>query len=309
MDFSSVFIQILILFSLMLIGYACGRLGLFSQGFIKDLTALLMSVGLPAAVFASMLQESSPALGGASLWIFLAGLAFLALADLLAWGLSRLLPLPADKRGIWAFAAVIPNNIFMGFPVVHALFGQTGLLLAAILNAAIAIHVYTVGLLMLSARPERKNRLPLRQTLLSNINIALMLGLLFFLTQIRLPGFIQAAAANLGQITSPLSMLLLGLHMAKGSLLAAFRDKHALSVAGVRLGLMPLLLLLLGRFFVAPAFVLPYQVLAITMAMPTAVLIVVFTGHFNGNTAFATNTVVVSTCLSLLTIPLLMQLL
>ncbi len=309
MDLTTVVTQIAILFIMMLAGYAFGRLRLFSPHFSKDLTNLLVDAGLPCMIFISMLQKPSAGLHSASLWIFLVGLGFLLLSGLVATLLTRLLPIPGGKRGIWSFAATYANNAFMGFPVVYALFGEEGLLLAAIFNAAVGIHLYTLGVLTLAARPGAKIRMPLRQTLFSNINIALLLGLFFFLTQIPLPAFIYTGVDSFGRITTPLSMVIVGLHMSQGSLLRAFKDKSALGVTAMRLIFMPLLLIFLARFLVTTETILAYQVLAVSVAMPVAVIVVVLTERFEGMVDFATNTVVVSTSLSLITIPLLMLLL
>ena len=245
----------------------------------------------------------------ASLWMFLVGLGFFILADLISVVLSRVLPISGRKRGIWAFAATYSNNAFMGFPVVYALFGQDGLFLAAILNAAVALLMYTVGVLALVSRRGEKMKLPLRQTLFSNINIALLLGLFFFLTQLQLPDFLYDCIYSFGNITTPLSMIIVGLNMAKGSLTQAFKDKAALSVSAVRLIAMPLLAMAFASLFVSDAYLIAYQVLTLTISMPVAVIVVVLTERYSGQVDFATNTVVVSTCLSLFTIPLMMWLL
>jgi len=308
MDLITVVIQIASLFIMMLVGYACGKLRLFSEQFTKDLTGLLCGVSLPCIIFVSMLQKSDQSLQSASLWIFLVGMGFMIVSDLIAVLLSRLLPVSGGKRGVWVFAATHSNNIFMGFPVVYALFGEEGLFLAAIFNAAVALHLYSVGVLVLASRPGERVRVPLRQTLFSNINIALLLGLVFFFTQLELPAFLYSCVDNFGRITTPLSMVIVGLHMSKGSLLQAFKDKAALSVSAMRLIAMPLLAILLVGLLASEPYQLAYQVLALSIAMPTAVVIVVLTERYEGQVDFATNVVVVSTSLSLFTIPLMMLL-
>ena len=62
--------------------------------------------------------------------IIVIGLVLFPLYAALSWGISKVLKVPAGRRGIWSFGATFCNNGFMGFPVALALFGEEGLALA-----------------------------------------------------------------------------------------------------------------------------------------------------------------------------------
>lgn len=92
-----------------------------------------------------------------------------------------MLKVPAGRRGIWSFGATFCNNGFMGFPVALALFGEEGLALAVMFGVPFNLLVYTLGVRMVCADCGTDAQpVNLVRTLLSNINIALILSLIFY---------------------------------------------------------------------------------------------------------------------------------
>ena len=87
--------------------------------------------------------------------IIVIGLVLFPLYAALSWGISKVLKVPAGRRGIWSFGATFCNNGFMGFPVALALFGEEGLALAVMFGVPFNLLVYTwvCGWCALTAAP------------------------------------------------------------------------------------------------------------------------------------------------------------
>ena len=61
-----------------------------------------------------------------------------------------------DERRIMTTCTVFANTGFVGFPLMHALYGDRGLLLAAVLNLVYNAFFYTYGAHIISKKPTRR---------------------------------------------------------------------------------------------------------------------------------------------------------
>ena len=309
MDYRVVLTNLFILFSLMAVGYFAGRRGLVSDKAEKDLTAIVMKITLPSTIFISMQRSFDQTLFKSGLQIIFFGLLLILLTLALAPLLARLLRVPLRERGVWSFAATFANNGFMGFPIVLAVYGGEGMFLAALLNLSYSLCAFTLGAKLISRDAAHAERIRWRGILLSNINIAIALGLVCFLTQARLPAPLLTAVDYFAATTTPLSMLLTGLSLSHGRVKALFSDKHAFSAALARLVVFPTLYLALAHLLpFAPGALAP-RVAVLSFAMPTAVNCLMLAAQYDCDVTFAGRTVFASSLLSIITIPILLLLL
>lgn len=309
MDQTVVFSNIFILFILLGMGYFAGRRGIVSANATRDMTALLLKITLPATVFSSMVRDFDAELlrsGIQALWL---GALFLLLGLALVFPLARWLRVPQKQRGVWRFAAACPNNGFMGFPIILAVYGEDGLFLAALINLDCTLIFYTIGVWLVSRDAAAGERLSLRGVLLSNVNLAMIAGLFFFLLQIQPPAFLTTAVGYLADITTPLSMLVTGFSLAHDKPSDLFREKQAFSAALTRLILLPLLFLLLIHLLPLDANALAPRVVVLNLAMPSAALGLILATQYNCDVDLAGKSIFLSSLLSAATIPLLLLIL
>ena len=211
---------------------------------------------------------------------------------------------PAGRRGIWSFGATFCNNGFMGFPVALALFGEEGLALAVMFGVPFNLLVYTLGVRMVCADCGTDAQpVNLVRTLLSNINIALILSLIFYVGQIPLPEALMTPVTHLSNVTTPLSMFVTGMALASGKGAELFRDKDAYTATGMRLMVVPLLtwavmcLLPLSNPLIA-------SIVLITVAMPAPSVTTILAETYNGNRGLAAKIVFLTSLFCMITLPL-----
>ena len=203
MDLSVLFSNLVGLFLLIGVGFFAVRARLLPAESSKPMSTLLMKVTVPATIVHSMLRPFDPGFLRLGISIFLVGAVAFPLFSLLSLGLSRLLRVPQDRRGMWCCCATFCNNGFMGFPVALALFGEEGLTLTVILSIPFNLLMYSVGAKMVcmdlprdgSARPISWSR-----AVFSVINLSMAVGLLLYFTQLPLP---QAILGPLGYLSDP----------------------------------------------------------------------------------------------------------
>lgn len=299
-------IQTLILFLFMAVGIGAGRLRILDEATTKGLSRFLVTFVLPALILDSMQQPLTPALRSQA-WTIL-GISFgvYGLSFLLAFPLVRLLGARGGEAGALVFGAVFSNVVFMGFPVFEALFGRESLFIASIYNIPFQLLAFSLGPFILSRSAGGKARLR-AGGFVTPAGLATFLGFGLFLLGFHLPGFLGKAAGLLGSMTTPLSMALVGAILSRLPLKALAGGARTWALALYRLAFLPALLLAVLRLLGFQGLLLYLPVVA--ASMPVAVNAAILAEAYGGDSRTASALVLVTTLLSLLSIPLLGSLL
>lgn len=270
-----------------LIGYALGRMTLGLQA--HSLSTVVILVATPALVFHSLTSlEVDPGTIGQ-----MAGTALicLVLAGLIAWGLVALFGGPVRSA---VPAMMLPNSGNMGLPLVVLAFGDEGTRLGISYFFAVAVFQHTVGLTIASGKVSLGYLL--RQPLVYSVLLVLVVTW-FDLT---VPPVIDRTTEMLGNMMIPAMLVLLGSSLASLRV-SDIRTALVLAVGRQAIGVVTALVVIavLGLQGVAAG------VVFLMAVMPTAVVTYIFAERYDQNPRLMAGTVVVSTLLTFLTLPLL----
>lgn len=301
MDFYHVLAQILVLFLLLLVGYVARKLYVIDDQATSGISSLLLKVALPALIIDSLQQSFSPALLKASGKILVIALSVYAFSGLLAVIVGRLLQAPPQDAGVYRFAILFSNVGFMGYPVVQAVLGSEAVFYAAIYNLPFNLLVFTLGILILSWGKTGGPAMTPRM-FLNPATVSVAIGFVFFLFSVQLPGPIATVVSQLGSLTTPLSMILIGALLANADFKDTLGNWRIYVVCLIRLLGIPFLLWSVLRLFTADPFLL--GVPTVIAAMPVAANAAILAQEYEGNSVLASQMVFVSTLLSIITIPL-----
>ena len=134
--------------------------------------------------------------------------------------------------------------------------------------------------------------------------IAILIGVFFFLTQLGLPETVRSAIRHLANLNTPLAMFATGVYLAEVNLKKMFTDRRCYMVSAVRLLIAPAAAFLV--LLIVPA---SYQevrlALLIAAACPVGTNVAVYAALHDGDYPYAVETVVISTLLAVLTLPLI----
>ncbi len=206
------------------------------------------------------------------------------------------------------------NIGFMGIPVMRALFPQYPemIMYAAVVVVAFNITSWTFGVYTITG--NRKD-MSLKSAFLNPAVITLVVALPLFFFKSYIPvGIISPVERGMGYLanmTLPISMLVVGIRLADMNFIEVVSDARVYLVCSLKLVLAPLMalsLMLIIRLIVPSLSVTLIISLYITMAMPCATMSLNFAELFGGDTKVALKSVLLSTLLSVITIPLLMLL-
>jgi len=296
-----------VLVVLMLVGYIGAKRGIFTPQVTKAMSWIVFNIFLVSSVFDSICDDV-PALSGAELFRMLW---VLSLCIVLCYIIAILALRPILKRSPAAAIAEIcvsaMNTLLFGLPIVQQVYGSMAVLYMGLSSVPFNIILYSYGALRLdAAREGRKGGMNLKR-IFTPIFIATILGLVFLLAKLPIPGLIKKYLDITAAATLPMSMIVLGATMGAGNLAEAFTDKRVYLIAFVRLVLCPALVFLaLSPLALDPILLRTAVVIA---GCPCGVVVPVLALQYDQDALFASRSVMASTLLSVITLPIIIILL
>lgn len=300
--------SVVLLFALIFLGFYIGKRGIVRQESTPDLSNLILRVTMPVTVFCSIVGQKEGHMAATCGEMFLAMLIFHTVSMLIGFLVVKALHIPEKNWGNWIYTIMFSNNGFMGLPLALSIYGNKGMFLMAISNVISNLLIFSVGIKLLTWKYPVKEKLSLRKMFVNNINIAVVLGLIFSFAHIPVPDLLGQLLTYLSNITSGLSMLVVGLSLSRLPLKGVFADRKMLIPTAFRLIVIPVLTILVIRL-------LPFQldqtfasVIILASAMPASAAQSMVTEQYQTDTASAGRSVFLTTLFSLLTVPLIMLL-
>jgi len=302
MTLSPSVVQTLVLFLLMAIGFGAGKARMLDEAANRGISRLLVNFVLPALVIESMQRPFSPELRDFAFAMLGASTLAYAVAFPLSWLFVRAIGAKGPSRGAHAFSAIFSNCAFMGYPVVEAILGKDAIFPASIANILFQVLAFSVGPYILAGAARGKTRLGL-SSFVTPAAVASVLGFGFFVWGFSLPAPIGRALGMLGDMTTPLSMVLIGSIVSRMDFRKAVGSARLYATSLYRLVLFPLILFGILRVLGLKGLLLSLPV--ILAAMPVAANSAILAEAYGGDAETASSLVLVSTLFSLVTIPVL----
>ena len=288
--------QIFQMFLLAGLGFALYRGGKISKDGSKALANILIYLALPATIINGFLVERTPEHLWGILWSGLAAAVLL----LLSAAVSRLV---FRKDPVAAFAGAFSNPGFFGIPLIIASAGQEAVFYVACFIGLLNIGQWTYGVSLLTGRPILAGFKP-KELVRAPFFIAIAVGLLLFLTGLRLPQPLTGVLSTVASLNTPLAMFTVGIYLAQTNLGSMIRRRRLYGVAAVRLLLIPGISLLLLSLL--PAGLADMKMaLLLAASCPVGSNVAVYAQLYGKDYGYAVETVVISTLFSALTIPAL----
>lgn len=308
MQLTEVYTQLGILFLLMFFGYGLGKVQVITSVGTEVFSKFIVKVALPAIIISGMIIPLTPEKLHTAIYIVALSIATYALAYGVAIGFSKLFIKDRSERGVYSFAIVFSNAGFMGYPVLQALFGKEAIFYGAIYNITFNILLYTLGIKLMEMKSDTKSQFNLKHLINPGVT-ASIIGLILFTTGIPLPKFVIGTIDAVGSLCTPLSMITIGAMLSSLPIKKMFSGAKVYLLTGTRLIILPLLTFGLLKYVlrIEDSWLLAIPV--IVAGMPVASNAAMMAKQYDNNPEIASQTILVSTLLSAITMPLLAYLL
>lgn len=299
MVISTVLGKIVSIFIIMIVGIICYKMEIIDNHTKDKLSQLSTWIVCPMLIFTSFqMAYDESILKKMGIVFILAVLSFcisIVLANVLL----------SEKEGydlaVERFGVIFTNCGFIGIPLGNALFGNIGVIYATLFVAAFHIFCWTYGISILD-----RGKFQLKK-LFNPCLIAVGLGIVCFIFQIKIPDHIGFALSSISDMNTPLAMLISGVVLAQLNLkttLAKLVKGRLLLVVLLRGLISPAIFALLLRY--VPIDEQMRIVSAITAACPSGAFTITMSILYGRDDQYGTEILCMSILLSIITIPICM---
>lgn len=301
--------QMIIIFILIGIGMLLFKKEMLTEMTSKQLSGLIVNVTNPALLICSAfddgpkvsIQELAFALGiYAAIYAFLIAVSYL---------IPHILRIPSRYHYAYKMLTIFGNVGFIGIPLASAVLGTESLIFVSIYNLIFNILVYTFGISTLQKAaveqsgsdcdtPVTSSRW---QKIVNAGTISAAATIVFYLGNFDVPVIITSTMSYIGRATTLLSMLVLGVSVAQMAPKEIFSHPKLYAFTLLRQILIPIGCILLVRPFVHNTLIL--NTMALMLAVPAANMPLMLSKQLNVETDTISQGIILTTILSLITIP------
>lgn len=281
--------MVIVLFIIMLIGVLLGKMKVINSESRSTISFLIINVSMPMLIVSSSNLEFNEQTKNESMWLIIMSVA--------AFFFSILLAQLIFKKAVPRCATVFSNAGYMGLPVLNSILGPKGLFLGAIFQMVFHLFTWTYGISLFTKSNKFKDSL---KKMINPSLIAVAIAIVLMFTGWKIPDTIQTVLKMMGELTTPLSMLLIGATLAQVSLKEVIKLKQIYVVTALRLLIIPAFVLLFLLFPSIPK--ISVYVVFVINAMPSAAITGILAMKYNNDEKLASSIVAFSTLISIITL-------
>lgn len=301
--------SILTIVLMFMCGYFMTRAGWLDDHAADTFSKVILNVALPCYMLWNIRENFTRAsleqLSGGLLVPFLS----IGSTYLLGVLVSNLLKVRKGRKGIFRSVFFTSNTIFIGLAVNLALFGEAStkyVLLYYIVNTT---FFWTIGFYEIRRDGENVGHVAFfsRENIKKIFPPALMgfvVAVILVLLNVRLPFFIMDSCKYIGELTTPLAMLFIGIVLYSVKLRDLRLDRDIVVLMIARFLICPMTVILLEQFIHLPP--LMTKVFVIQSAMPAMTSTGVVARGVGADYEFGTVVTAVTTVASMIAIPVYM---
>jgi malate permease and related proteins len=303
--------QIFSLAIVVLIGVVSARLKVLTAEAKDMLSKVIFNISLPSMLFTNFLKlEATPRLiaNGMTVLVISGFVIFFML--LAGWVMARIFRIKGTEAAVFKAHSMFGNTIFLGFPLITALFGVEGLLYASMYQLISTLIMWTVGVVVITHGNGTSWKKSISRVINPN-SVATLIGLTFFLLSIKLPAVIVKPLSELGSANTWLSMLYIGAMLVLADVRGLLGRKSLYIISVSRLVVVPAMLIAIFAGIAVATGLSPDKmvksVIILEASMPCMASVVIMAKELGADDHLAVGNVFVSTIISILTLPLVLM--
>ncbi|NLM03847.1 MAG: AEC family transporter [Clostridiales bacterium] len=303
MKLSAITDSVLSLFIMILVGVYGSKKKIITSQINKGLTDILVQIALPFMIVSSFIFTYDHTIKTNIVHTFyyspIAYIVIIAISYLL------LLPIKNDKKTILHFANVFTNTGYVGFPILYSIYGNEGVIYGSIFNMFFVIFVWTYGLMLFKDFKKKEFKKEIRNVLLNPSIIAIYIGIVIMVFNIRLPNALISSMKSIGNMTGPLSMFIIGVILSNIKIRKYLKDWTIYYGIITKLVIIPIIIYFISILLVD----LSKAVITVIImtAMPASTMTSIFAESYDKQKEYAALLVSITTLLSLISVPILLK--
>lgn len=301
MEIQVVIQPMIVIIVLVLIGFFLEKRGTVDRITSKNISTIIMDICNPALMLYSALSGQVQADHTEILTAAGLGAAFYFLLVVIGFLFPRIIRVERSERHFYNAMCVYTNVGFIGIPVAHAILPADGMLFVLVCNVMYSLLFYTHGVIVLSGGKERIRP----GKIFSPGTIAAILSLVLFWFRVTPPAVVVELFDYIGGATVFLSMMLLGVAIARSNLIEGMKNIRIWLYVLLRMILFPTALILVLSVVDFPETI--ENSMCLMAAMPIGNLPLIQAEKTGEDTTLLSGAIAISTIVSMITITVFMS--
>ncbi|MCD5002677.1 AEC family transporter [Enterococcus saccharolyticus] len=306
------YLNILVIFLLMFLGYWLSFKQWFSNRTADVFSKLVLNVSLPFSMFLNITsnfsREEFVSLFSGMIIPFIS----MILTLLFSFVYRKIAHIPTNRQGTFSTMITCSNTIFIGLPINLAIFGEQSIpyvLLYYIINTTI---FWTIGIYLIATDNSQVEQVRISfhplvalKKIFSPTLLGFIIGLIWMLCSLSVPTLIQSFGTYLADLTTPLSMFAIGIMVYFNGIKNLKMTKDILGVLVGRYFVAPFIVWFIGQWIAVPTLML--QVFIIQSAMPVQNSVPILARTYHADEEFAASSMGYSVLIYMFYIPFLLH--
>ncbi len=296
--------RMLMLLAMMALGYISYKKDWLDDLSYQKLSQVIVNVFNPALIINGALTANSS--GGADMSLVKENLIFVVIY----FGVSTIISYPigmifgkGNKNGnIFQLMTIFSNVGFMGIPVISSIYGEGCIIYTTFYILAYNLCLYTIGtVLAQKSLPKEERHLGL-SGLINIGTVCSLLAIIIFFSGMQFDQTILSFFNYVGNATIPLSMIVIGVSVARVPLREVFKGVDTYIFALTTLIIIPIAYAFAFRWLKNDPTI--FGVFVLTAAMPVGSIVTMFIKEYGGDEGLCSRATIITTLLSIITIPI-----
>ena len=234
----TVFSKVLVIFAVVAIGFFCNKKDLLPNSAEPALVNLLIMVTCPCMILGSLTtRQLEDDTLSKTILVLVLSIGFFIFTSAVAFFFKNFMKnTPRQDLGVLMAVMASVNTGFMGFPITKAIFGDDIFFLIVIENIILNIYFYSLAIFQINYGSKDFGNLSSSLKSIINPNIiAAFVGLAVLFGRINVPGPVNELLEMLGGVTTPLSMLIVGMRLSNSDFKSVIKNRDLIFASMVNM--------------------------------------------------------------------------
>lgn len=301
MDVFVVLQQMLVLLTMMALGYFVYRKGWLNDESYGHVSKICVNILNPCIVIYGVTGKDSNLPGQIVVQNLTLMCIYFVVLIILSKPITRMLKVSKGNRSIYELMVIFSNVGFMGIPVISSIFGQESVVLIAFYMLGYNMVLYTYGLYLSSKSGGAKINFQWKSLMNPGV-ISCIVALVLFAFKVQPAASVVNFFDYMGNAVVPMSMMLIGASVAQHADRSFLTDIRMYAFSAIKLLVIPIVAALIMKGFAIDPMV--KGVFVMMLAMPVGTIVVMFAKQAGADEMECTKGSVITTLLSIVTIPI-----
>ncbi len=302
-----VFQQMLVLFAMMAVGYVVYKKQWVDEYSSISISRLVVNVFNPLLVINGVIGKEQNADTSLVAENFKFIILYFIIIIVVGYISNIIIPVKKEEKNLYQLMFTFSNVGFMGIPVISSILGKGCIIYITFYILVYNFLLYTYGVRLAQKGSKVKEKGFTFKKIMNPGVIACIFAIIIYLSKITIPSACITFFDYMGNVTIPLSMMMIGISIARLPIKQIFNCGRLYLFTILKMLIVPVAAALILRNVPATADI--FAVFILMLGMPVGSIVTMIAKEYGGDDEVASRGIVLTTLVSIISIPIISLLL